>query len=146
MSRRFRTSHIISSTYTSSTLANDPWFIPDWYPIHPWLISDWLLELAPKDSEKDEEESSGPGDEGKKPDSEAANIVEDALQLKLDEELNEYRDVRSNHTRNHSRNHTRVDHFSNGNFTTNSIQDREMEEELNHEADDQEEEDGKGKI
>ena len=93
-----------------------------------------MLELAPKDSEKDEEESSGLG---KKPDSEAANIVEDALQLKLDEELNEYRDVRSNHIR--------VDHFSNGNFT-NSIQDREMEEELNHEADDQEEEDGKGKI
>lgn len=99
-----------------------------------------MLELVPKDSEKDEEESPGLGGdvEGKKPDSEAANIVEDALQLKLDEELNEYRDVRSNHIR--------VDHFSNGNFTTNSIQDREMEEELNHEADDQEEEDGKGKT
>lgn len=94
-----------------------------------------MLESAPKDSEKDEEESSGPGDEVKKSDSDAANIVEDALQLKLDEDLNEYRDVRSD---------TRAPNQYKRVYS--SIQDQDIEEELNHEADDQDDEEVKGKI
>lgn len=95
-------------------------------------MPDWLLESA-KDSEKDEDESPGLGDV-KKSDSDAANIVEDALQLKLDEDLNEYRDVR-----------TELPESKKG-YSNRSIQEQDMEEELNHEVDDQEEEDGKGKM
>lgn len=54
--------------------------------------------------------------------------------MKLDEDLNEYRDV------------TNPSAESKKSYANRSIQEQDMEEELNHEVDDQEDEEGKGKM